>query len=98
VSGTHKPDNSCSPFNDVVALNLSAREIQYAIDEIYARYGGVFTRQPQIEHQFEKLDWYHPKPERSFDDIDRLMSKIERENVKTLAQYRAMKPGSRAAE
>jgi len=77
-------------LDEIKDLNLSAAETRYAIDEIYGRYGGVFKHRRQVQHQFEKLGWYHPEPEPSLDDIDGLMSSIERENVKTLAQYRSM--------
>jgi hypothetical protein len=69
---------------------LSAAEVQYAIDEIYARYGATFPKHPDVQRQFQKFDWYHPKPKLTFDDIDQSMSDIERENVKVLARYRAM--------
>jgi hypothetical protein len=64
--------------------------VQYAIDEIYARYGAVWKSRPNVQRQFQKWSWYHPEPGRSFDDIDRLMSGIERGNVEVLAQYRSM--------
>jgi YARHG domain len=69
---------------------LSAAEVRYAINEIYARYGATFSNHPDVQRQFQKFDWYHPKPKLTFEDIDQSMSDIERENVKVLAQYRAM--------
>ena len=68
---------------------LNAAEVRYAINEIYARHGATFPNHPEIQQQFKKFDWYHPDANLSFNDIDQLMSDIERENVKTLAQYRA---------
>ena len=67
---------------------LSAAEVRYAINEIYARYGATFPNHPDVQQQFQKFDWYHPKRKLTFDDIDQLMSDIERENVKVLAQRR----------
>jgi hypothetical protein len=61
---------------------LSAAEVQYAINEIYAR--------NHVRHQFQKFDWYQPKPGLTFDDIDQSMSDTERQNLKVLAQSRAM--------
>jgi hypothetical protein len=63
--------------------------VQYAINEIYARNGATFHH-PDVRQQFQKFDWYQPKPGLTFDDIDQSMSDIERHNLKMLAQYRAM--------
>jgi TPR repeat protein len=68
---------------------LSASQVRYAINEIYARRGATFPKDREIQKQFEKFDWYHPNPNLSFDEVDQLMSDIERENVKMLAQHRA---------
>jgi hypothetical protein len=75
-------------LEEIKTLALSRDDVQYAINEIYARYGAVWKTKPDIQHQFEKLDWYQPRPAFTFDQIDGLMSDVERENVKVLAQYR----------
>jgi hypothetical protein len=67
---------------------LSASEVRYAINEIYARYGATFPNHPDVQQQFQKFDWYHPEPKLTFEDIDQSMSDFERENVRVLAQYR----------
>jgi YARHG domain len=67
---------------------FGAGEVQYAINEIYARNGATF-RHPDVVQQFQKFDWYQPRPGLAFSDIDHLMSDVERANLKLLAQYRA---------
>jgi hypothetical protein len=67
---------------------LTADQLRYAINEVYARYGATFPKTPEIQRHFERLSWYHPNPRLSFEDIDRSMTDIERENVKMLALYR----------
>jgi YARHG domain len=68
---------------------LSAADAQYPINEIYARNGATFHH-ADVRQQFQQFDWYQPKPGLTFDDIDQSMSDIEKQNLKVLAQYRAM--------
>jgi hypothetical protein len=48
---------------------FTAADVRYAINEIYARYGATFPNHPDVQRQFQQLDWYKPKPELTFDDI-----------------------------
>jgi serine/threonine protein kinase len=75
--------------NDVKYLSYA--QLRYAINEMYARHGAPFPNHPEIENQFRKFNWYQPIPGRSFDNIDDAMSDIEKENVKILAAYRALR-------
>jgi hypothetical protein len=70
--------------------NFDANQVRYAINEVYARHGATFPNHPDIQRQFQRFNWYRPQPNLTFNDIDRLMSDTERENVKVLAQYRMM--------
>jgi hypothetical protein len=71
---------------DVAGLSLD--QIQYAIDEIYARYGATFPSSPGMQRQFNQVSWYRPNPRLTFEDVDRLMSNVEAQNVKSLAALR----------
>jgi hypothetical protein len=72
---------------------LSIAQLRYAINEVYARYGATFPNTPDIRRQFEKFYWYHPNAELSYETIDKLMSDVERQNVKYLALCRELKRG-----
>ena len=70
---------------------MSIEQMRYAINEVYARYGATFPNVPDIQRQFQKFEWYHPKPGLTFEEVDRLMSNTERQNVEFLAQCRELK-------
>jgi YARHG domain len=73
------------------AIGMSIEEMRYAINEVYARYGATFPNAPEIQRDFQKLEWYHPNPNLTFDEVDRSMSDTEKQNVKFLAQCRELK-------
>jgi YARHG domain len=52
------------------------------------RHGAAFHDQ-ETHQQFRHFTWYHPNSKLTFDDIDELMSEIEKQNVKVLAERRA---------
>jgi hypothetical protein len=70
---------------------MSIAELRYAINEVYARYGASFPNNPDVRRQFQKFSWYHPNPNTSFSDIDQSMSDVEKQNIKLLGEYRAMR-------
>jgi hypothetical protein len=65
-----------------VAL-MSEAKLQYAINEMYARYGLVFQNQ-SIQKQFEKFSWYQPNPSITKEDIISQFSLIESNNLELL--------------
>jgi hypothetical protein len=67
---------------------MSVPQLRYALNEVYARYGACFPKNPEIQQQFQKFSWYHPNPSITFSDIDQSMSETEKENVKLLGEYR----------
>jgi protein kinase-like protein/YARHG domain-containing protein len=60
--------------------NWSGDDLQYAINETFARHGFVFTDQ-RIAALFNKLNWYRPRRDLSKQEIDELLSDIEVQNV-----------------
>jgi YARHG domain/Gram-negative bacterial TonB protein C-terminal len=72
-------------------MGMSINEMRYAINEVYARYGATFPNAPDIQRQFQKFEWYHPKPALTFEEVDRLMSDTEKQNLKFLAHCRELK-------
>ena len=67
---------------------LTTAQLRYAINEMYARYGATFPNTPDVQKQFAKFSWYEPNPSLTFEDIDSMMTDVERENIKLLALYR----------
>lgn len=68
--------------DDVAAMTDS--QLNFAINEIYARHGLVFGEMNLRKH-FLGLGWYKPKPDLSADEVADLFSKLERQNADTLA-------------
>jgi hypothetical protein len=65
--------------------NLSEYELYFALYEIYARHGRIFTDSAVSEH-FNNTNWYNPvtSPE-TFDETT--LNDIEKKNVATILQY-----------
>ena len=61
---------------------LSAKELTYARNEIYARHGYVF-KSSELNAYFGGLDWYSPG-----DDNNKVkMNKIEKDNIDYIKKY-----------
>ena len=67
--------------NEVSLMN--AAKLQYAINEMFARYGFVFQNRA-IQNQFEKFGWYQPKPNCTQKDILAQFSQLEVNNLNLL--------------
>jgi serine/threonine protein kinase len=86
---------------------FSDDELQYAINEVYARHGGAFDK--KIRSTFRKFPWYQPQSDASAPEVEASLSAIEAQNVKMLglvrsakqeevAQKRRSRPRSRGSE
>jgi hypothetical protein len=72
----------------------STADIQYAINEIFARHQAEFPTQ-EISKNFAQFAWYHPQHGATFDKIEASLPPIERDNVQVLGAVRnARKSGS----
>lgn len=63
--------------------NLSARELTYARNEIFARHGYVFNS-PELNKFFKKKNWYTPD-----DSYDGKLSDVENKNIEFIKNYQA---------
>lgn len=75
------------------AYDLSAMtdaQLNFAINEIYARHGLVFGDM-QLRKHFLGLGWYKPKPDLSANEAAKTFSKIETANANALAAERKMR-------
>jgi hypothetical protein len=73
---------------DVNESSLS--EIQYAINEMFARHGGSF-HDPEVRKEFESFSWYHARPGVTFDEIKNEFSDVEKHNLDVLDRCRSAK-------
>ena len=89
--GERYPETRLRLIEPAYTEKLSTGELRYAINEMYARHGAVFP-QKEISAVFQTKEWYRPRPDLSFDQIEeRAFSDIERLNIKTLGEARASK-------
>ncbi len=80
------PDSSTRLLDESEITVLSDTDLTYAINEIYARHGYIFSTPELLEH-FQQFDWYEETvPGSSFDDS--VFNEIEHENVQLLAAER----------
>ena len=70
--------------SDISELGLD--EIQYAINEIYAKHGLRFTKEPYAS-EFGALDWYDPDTDDT-NVVAKRMNKYEDANLKVMGKYR----------
>ena len=67
--------------------SMSESQLNFVINEIYARHGLVFGDMNLRKH-FLSLGWYKPKPDLSTQQVEATFSKIERQNADALAAER----------
>jgi hypothetical protein len=65
----------------------SAKDIQYAINEIYARNGADF-QDAATKSTFAKFPWYHPRVRVPLSEIEHSFWAVEADNAKLLGYYR----------
>jgi hypothetical protein len=63
--------------------NWTDDDLQYAINETFARHGRVFEDR-KIAAWFGKLNWYHPRRDLSNQQVEELLSDVEVQNVISL--------------
>ena len=67
--------------------SMSEAQLNFAINEIYARHGLVFGEMNLRKH-FLGLGWYKPKPDLSSAQVEATFSRLERQNAGLLAAER----------
>ena len=66
-----------SPSAWLIELNqLSAKDIRFMINEIYARHGYIFGDK-QLNNYFRSLKWYKPRNRK----VDQLLTPLEKQNI-----------------
>ena len=65
---------------------MSLKQIQFAINEIYAKHGFEFTKEP-YKSEFGAMDWYNPDTN-DMNTVSKRMNKYEDANLKVMGAYR----------
>ncbi len=84
------PESSSRLLTDAEINSLNADNVQYAINELYARHGRIFVS-PEWAAYYSKFSWYTPSlTKEQWDAIggDNIFSDIEMQNHNRLAQRR----------
>lgn len=76
-------DSSSRKLTVADIAKLSDNDIQYAINEIYARNGYIF-KDEQLKIYYSSMPWYTPNPNFSMSDLN----SIENYNINLLTKYR----------
>ena len=76
------PESDTKELDESDLDGLSAKDLTYARNEIYARHGRVFNSS-ELQDYFSSKDWYEKDEE--FDDHD--LRGVERDNAEFISQY-----------
>jgi len=58
-------------------------ELSVMRNEIYARYGYIFTKNASIKNHFERMPWYVPM----YYNVDGFLTKVEKYNINFIKSY-----------
>jgi chemotaxis protein histidine kinase CheA len=89
--GERFPQTRLRILTEAEVANLDYDDLQYAINEMYARHAAQFLKDPDVRKQFERFTWYYPMPGMTLSRIDREFSRIESQNRDLLARLRDQK-------
>lgn len=82
------PDSDKYKLTDEELKNLTGNDLMMARNEIFARHGYVFKKEP-FKSYFESQSWYKKDP--TFKGYDSQLSSVERYNIKKILKYENMK-------
>ena len=68
-------------YSDVAGL--TKWQLSVMRNEIYARYGYIFTQNMSIKQHFERQSWYVPM----YYNVDGFLTKVEKYNINFIKQY-----------
>ncbi len=83
--GERFPETRLDKYFGIEIESMSEAQLQYALNEIYARHGFNFDDMDLRKH-FLKLGWYKPKPDLSRQQVAATFSNIERPIANALAE------------
>ena len=88
LAGERYPETRLDDLRPDDVAAMTGEQLNFAINEIYARHGLVFGEMSLRKH-FLGLGWYKPKPNASTDEIAATFSKREMFNADVLSGERA---------
>jgi hypothetical protein len=92
--GERFPDTRIRALTANEVSNWSIDDVQYAINEIFARHGAEFPGK-EVNSYFAQFAWYRPQRGSTLDQIEGSLPSIERANVQLLGAARnARKSGA----
>lgn len=80
------PDSNIRLLTDADLKGLSAKELRYARNEIFARYGRKF-KDKELQKYFDNQNWYHGTIEADDFNMDKMLNSIEKKNIKLIEKY-----------
>lgn len=81
-------DSDKYKLTDAQLKKLTGHDLMLARNEIFARHGYVFKKEP-FKSYFEAKSWYKPNP--SFKGSDSQLSSVEKYNINLILKYENMK-------
>jgi hypothetical protein len=90
LPGEKFPATRLEPLTVPDVNESSLEEINYAINEMFARHGATF-KDKKVGQQFSQFAWYRPQTGVTYDQVESQFSELEKENLKVLARCRDAK-------
>ena len=87
LAGERYPETRLDELDPADVSAMTDAQLNFAINEIYARHGLVFGEMNLRKH-FLGLGWYKPKPDLSAQEAAKMFSKLETRNADRLAAER----------
>jgi hypothetical protein len=81
------PGTQYNLLTDTDLRKMTAEDLRYAINEMYARHGAWFNN-AEVRANFIGASWYRPKKGLSFDEIEKEFSSTELNNLHILSTRR----------
>jgi hypothetical protein len=92
--GGRYPETRERIIDSSFARGLGDVQLRYAINEMFARHGAVFSQQ-EINNDFESKPWYQPNNDLGLDEIERFrFTDIEKANLLVLGAERNFRKAS----
>lgn len=94
LAGERYPETRLNHLDPYSTDAMSDAQLNFIINEIYARHGLVFSDMSLRKH-FLGLGWYKPRPDLSANEVAKTFSKLETANADFLAQERTARSEDR---
>jgi hypothetical protein len=72
--GERYPQTRLRLLTELDVANFDFAQLDYAINEMYARRGAPFVNEPMVAAEYRKFGWYHPVPSHTEAQIEAALS------------------------